>query len=130
MQIGPFTFVVEYQLSPEALNRLLQPEEEPLDEVELVEEEEVGVEMVQESVDEPLSVDPELQLDAQDHGEPGTTPVSATQVEQEIVEPVVDQAAAADGVWELPDNEDLHHLLSGLDDKSGLRAKRDPKKPS
>lgn len=125
LRIGPFTFVVEYQLSPSVLNRMLE-QEESCDEIEVVEQEEADVS----DVDKPLPVDPELALDS------GAVPVrsgedrAAAEAEPEE-EAVQDQPAESLGDWELPETENLRHLLSELDDQSPEQPRsRRQKQPS
>jgi pSer/pThr/pTyr-binding forkhead associated (FHA) protein len=95
LRIGPVTFIVEYQLTPEAIDRLLRGEgaedHEEFEVLEAVEDVETVVE------DEVLPAD---------------------EVEEiEEVQPAVDELELVDaGDFQLPETEELRDILTGLDE--------------
>ncbi len=94
--IGPVTFVVEYQLTPEVIDRLLSGEINVDDEDDAVAEEVVAV------------AEPEA-------------PMPVKEVEEEEPIPVTDEEVAD---WQLPEGENLHDLLSGLEDPETPKKKK------
>jgi pSer/pThr/pTyr-binding forkhead associated (FHA) protein len=102
LRIGPLTFRVEYQLTPEAIDRLLRgegaadvAEVEPLEEVEAVEE------LRPTEVEEDL---PMLEVEEDVETEEVVSAVDAEEV-----------LGNAEG-WQMPESEDLRDLLTGLED--------------
>jgi pSer/pThr/pTyr-binding forkhead associated (FHA) protein len=102
LRVGPVTFIVEYQLTPEAIDRLLRGEAEPaLDiveaaEPELIEEAEPEIDDVQEVAQEP------------------------------VAEEAVDVLELAD--VQLPETDELRNILTGLDEDEEPAPKKKGKK--
>jgi pSer/pThr/pTyr-binding forkhead associated (FHA) protein len=100
--IGPVTFIVEYQLTPEAIDRLLRGEEsaEALPEVQPVEE----VEEV-EPVEELMEVEPvEEEF------------IPAAEVVEAEAPPLDELELIEAEEFQLPESEDLREILGGLDE--------------
>jgi pSer/pThr/pTyr-binding forkhead associated (FHA) protein len=106
LRVGPVTFIVEYQLTPEAIDRLLRGEGESV----------AGEEF------EVIEAEPALEFD-----EEGLLPMEeaaedADAVEAEVVEEapaeVVDELEMVDTEdMQLPQAEELRDLLTGLDEE-------------
>jgi pSer/pThr/pTyr-binding forkhead associated (FHA) protein len=97
LRVGPVTFVIEYQLTPEVIDRLLSGEidvDEEVDEVEVVEE---------------VVAEPEPE-----------EPIPVPEAEEEPI-PITDEEVAD---WQLPEGENLHDLLSGLEDPETPKKKK------
>jgi pSer/pThr/pTyr-binding forkhead associated (FHA) protein len=117
LRVGPVTFVVEYQLTPEAINRLLRGED-----AGLVEEE---VEVLEEAEPETVAVeDGLLPLDAlAEPVEEEVIPVEeevlpAAEAVEEQPADVVDALELVDaGDLALPETEELRDILTALDEE-------------
>jgi pSer/pThr/pTyr-binding forkhead associated (FHA) protein len=115
IRVGPVTFVVEYQLTPEAIDRLLRGEDGGAAEE--------SVEVLEEASAEPVV-----------EAEEGLVPLEEVEevveaVEEEVVpveeavegQPaeVVDELELADaGEFQLPESAELRDILTGLDDSN------------
>ncbi|HZT79107.1 MAG TPA: FHA domain-containing protein [Gemmataceae bacterium] len=149
LQIGPVTFVVEYEMTQATIDRLArlfpppaEDFEEVIDLAPLAEGAEEDVEVVEEveevaeeaGVQEPLDA-PEVVADADDEFE---LPVAVEEggAEEDFGVPLdaededrgaVDFDAAGADQWQLPESEQLRDILSGLDEPAPAPPK--PKKP-
>jgi pSer/pThr/pTyr-binding forkhead associated (FHA) protein len=105
LRIGPITFIVEYQLTPEAIDRLLRGEDVPgrgEPEFEILEE--AGAEPTAEDDLAPVPVDEEP-------------------------EQAVDELEVIDaGEYQLPETEELRDILTSLDEDEDSSAKKGKKK--
>jgi predicted component of type VI protein secretion system len=129
LRVGPVTFVVEYQLTPEAINRLLRGEDASLAEEE--------VEVLAEAESGPVATEDELLLPMDDEVvEP--VDAEAIPVEEEVVpvgeiveeQPaeVVDELELVDGGdFQLPETEELRDILTALDEEDEPSKKRKKK---
>jgi pSer/pThr/pTyr-binding forkhead associated (FHA) protein len=117
LRVGPITFIVEYQLTPEAIDRLLRGE---------AGESQVGLEVVDEVQDaEPADEEDDL------------LPIEEVEEVQEVEEveeveeaqPVVDELEVIDaGDFQLPETEELRDILTGLDEDDEPPKKRKKRK--
>jgi len=103
LRIGPVTFVVEYQLTPEAIDRLLRGEESVETNLEVVEE--VGED------EEPL-----------DEVTPADSPDEDNRDVDELE--VLDA-----GEFQLPETDELRNILTGLEEDEDKSPKKRKKKP-
>jgi predicted component of type VI protein secretion system len=123
LRVGPVTFVVEYQLTPEAINRLLRGED-----AELAEE----VEALQEAEPETVAVEEELLLPLDDEEEvveaveEEVVPVGEV-VEAQPVEEVDELELVDGGDFQLPETEELRDILTALDEEDEPSRKRKKK---
>ncbi len=100
LQVGPVTFIVEYQLTPEAIDRLLRGDigAEASADLEVVDEVVAPLEVVEEAAD-PLEVLEEVEAEAPAEPE------------------AVDELELADaGEFQLPETDELRDILTGLDE--------------
>jgi pSer/pThr/pTyr-binding forkhead associated (FHA) protein len=100
LRIGPVTFVIEYQLTPEVIDRLLNGEINVDDDEGEVVEEVIEISEPEREPEEP-------------------TPVLEAEEEESL--PVTDEEV---GDWQLPEGENLHDLLSGLEDPDTPKKKK------
>jgi pSer/pThr/pTyr-binding forkhead associated (FHA) protein len=128
LRVGPVTFVVEYQLTPEAIDRLLRGEDGSI-----VEEE---VEVLEEASTEPVAVEDGL-LPLEGLAEAADEEVLAVEEEilpvEEVVEEqpaeVVDELELVDaGDLQLPETEELRDILTALDEEEEPPGKRKKKR--
>jgi pSer/pThr/pTyr-binding forkhead associated (FHA) protein len=104
LRIGPVTFIVEYQLTPEAIDRLLRGEDGS------------GFEVIEEGVGEPELVAAEADVVAE---EADLVAEELVAEEEEVPLEVADELEPIDaGEFQLPQSEDLRDILSGLDEDS------------
>jgi pSer/pThr/pTyr-binding forkhead associated (FHA) protein len=107
LRIGPVTLVVEYQLTPEAIDRLLRGEgqESVVTEVEVVEPaEEVGE--VEEAGD-----------------------AAPTEYAEEVGEAELDELEVIDAeAFQLPETDELRDILTGLDEDEAPEPRKSKKK--
>jgi pSer/pThr/pTyr-binding forkhead associated (FHA) protein len=112
LRLGPVTFVVEYQLTPEGIDRLLQEEAAPAEAVP--EAVPLPESPSAEADDLPLAVSDEEQL----------LPAFDQELHEEDLLPLAEpddlNLPSAEG-WQLPQAEELRDILTGLED--------DPNKP-
>ena len=118
LSVGPVTFVVEYQLTPEALKRLDEMEYDVVEEV--VDED---VELVEEAVEEDVVLDVEEASDEVTQAEPDKkSSRRPTKVEEVFEAKVADDEEDAprsgleDISWAPPESGDLRDMLSLLDE--------------
>ena len=129
--VGPVTFAVEYQLTPQALKRLDAMEFEVVEEA--VEED---VELVEEVVEDDEILEVEAAEDEVTQAEPEETPAAreeVLEVEKAVEEEYVPRAGLEDMNWARPEDGDLRDMLSQLDEgqESLVPKKRPgPRKPS
>jgi pSer/pThr/pTyr-binding forkhead associated (FHA) protein len=124
LEVGPARFVVEYQMTKEALDRLEPATVEPVEEGEELEalplaEEERTDAFVFEDLDEKLE---NLPL-ADEDTELITNPPEEKADEDEAI-PFVDDFDAGDG-WKMPEANDLRDILSQMDDKKARRSRKE-----
>ncbi|HEX5270917.1 MAG TPA: FHA domain-containing protein [Gemmataceae bacterium] len=148
LRVGPVTFVVEYQLTPEAIDRLLRgddaeviqdaaPEVAPTEDgllpleglAEGVEEEALPLDEVEEIPEEaPLPLEALAEA-----VEDEVVPVEEVLPEEEEVVPVetaeaVDELEVLDaGEFQLPESEELRDILTGLEEEDEPPRKRKKK---
>jgi pSer/pThr/pTyr-binding forkhead associated (FHA) protein len=103
LQIGPITFVVEYQLTQDAIDRLRDEEEAAF---EVLEDKSEEAAMWLDVKEEPETVPPQ-QPDPKDKADP------EEREEEEEVGITLDENER----WELPDPDSLRDILSRMDDK-------------
>jgi pSer/pThr/pTyr-binding forkhead associated (FHA) protein len=117
LRVGPVTFIVEYQLTPEAIDRLLRGEDgtPAEEEIEVIKEAEPEVVAEEEGV---LPVE----AAAEDEEE------EVLPLEEEAAEvpaEVVDELELVDaGDFQLPETEELRDILTGLDEEEEPPKKR------
>jgi pSer/pThr/pTyr-binding forkhead associated (FHA) protein len=113
LEVGPVTFVVEYELTPDALDRLrrlggdyemleVDEEDEEIEEAEDVEDEEAEFEVLQEDPDVPQ---PQPEDD-------GPLPMI-----DDKGEPVTLESFEFESGWQLPQGEDIRDLLQEMDER-------------
>jgi pSer/pThr/pTyr-binding forkhead associated (FHA) protein len=106
LRIGPVTFIVEYQLTADAIDRLLRGEADEGAGFDVVEEgDEAAIPLEVEDDEEAIPVEALDDLEA---------PQEVTPVEEEVeeLEPIDADA------YQLPHSEDLRDILTGLDEDS------------
>ena len=111
LKIGPVAFVVEYQLTQSAINKLMGHEESAP--VELFDDEEAEVAVPLEDDDSPLPVD-DFETEAYAPLRNLIEDDSLPKAKEELAEVAVDVDALP--AWHLPQNNELHDLLSELSD--------------
>ncbi len=131
LRIGPVTFIVEYQLTPEAIDRLLRGEgvESVEEDLEVVEEGEAALVFDEDGL---------LPLEGLAEGE--VEEVEPVEEEMEELQPVeevteeqpveaVDELELVDASdIQLPQSEELRDILTGLDDEDDAPKKKRKKK--
>jgi pSer/pThr/pTyr-binding forkhead associated (FHA) protein len=106
LRVGPVTFIVEYQLTPEAIDRLLRGEVGDMEtELEVIEEGTDNVDVVDEAAPQ-LDALEEIQPELLDEVEPVTAQEEGLD-ELELIEP---------GEYQLPETDELRNILTGLDE--------------
>jgi predicted component of type VI protein secretion system len=113
LEVGPVAFVVEYELTPEALRRLAED-----DAFEMVEEEESSPDVVP-MVDEELDT-----CTAEKPGQPAEEDLPIPVVDEEPNEPLTFNEEA----WKLPQAEELRDILSHLDEEAPSPPGKRPRK--
>jgi pSer/pThr/pTyr-binding forkhead associated (FHA) protein len=110
LRVGPVTFIVEYQLTPAAIDRLLRGE----DSVGA----ESGVELLEVAEPELMAEDEEL-LPLEEVAEAGVDEVVALEeVAEEEPAEVVDELELVDAdEFQLPETDELRDILTGLDEE-------------
>jgi predicted component of type VI protein secretion system len=113
LEIGPLVFAVEYQLTQDAIDRLLRGGAEDFEEVECLEE-------VSEEGTEEVECPPELDADEEPvHSE--MIPVDREAEAMDVgAEPGAESILVLDDEtepWQLPDDGELRNILSHLDGK-------------
>jgi pSer/pThr/pTyr-binding forkhead associated (FHA) protein len=110
--VGPVTFLVEYQLTPEAIDRLLRGEDSSVayDELEVLADGEAA----------PAGEELPLIEAAEEDVLPEVEAV------EENLPPVEDVEVLDDGTWQLPEADELRDLMTGIeeDEKPKKRKKR------
>ena len=104
VDVGPVTFVVEYELTPKALERLRTMDYDVVDD-------EIGGEIVLEAADDDEETD--VQPKAKSRPKPAKQEVEER--EEIAEEPLTSLMDLDDVSWKPPEKGDLHDLLSGLD---------------
>ena len=104
VDVGPVTFLIEYELTPKALERLRTIDYDVVDD-------EVGQEIVLEAGDD------EEETDEQPKAKSRPKPAKQEVEEREEIaeEPLTSLMDLDDVSWKPPEKGDLHDLLSGLD---------------
>jgi pSer/pThr/pTyr-binding forkhead associated (FHA) protein len=115
LEVGPVTFVVEYELTPDALERLRRDEGEDYEVVE-PDEEVVELEEVEEEVVE-LEVVEEAPAAAEE--DPYLAAVAQEEIHLDL--------SFIDEDWHLPEGGELRDILAGMEDEEGTAHRKKKK---
>jgi predicted component of type VI protein secretion system len=113
LEIGPLSFVVEYEMTQAVLDRLESSatKDEGIDVLQVIDEQE-NLDMFALPPDEELDAIPLAADDSRELGHPGKAEERSIPVEDELGE-------VAD--WKLPQSNDLRNILSNLEDSRPKR---------
>jgi pSer/pThr/pTyr-binding forkhead associated (FHA) protein len=118
LEIGPITFVVEYEMTQSVLDRLRPPSrrqtDEQLDVLPLAADEQMTMAPADDALDALPMLEEDTKLAISQQSETDL-PVAEADEADEAIPIAEDLADNAD--WHLPQNNDLRDLLSGMDDR-------------